>query len=72
MKIFVQAKPADKEEKVEEIDSTTFKISVREPPLQGRANAALIQAVANHFNVPASRVRILMGHTSRHKVIEIV
>ena len=38
MKIFVTVKPNAKEERVEKIDDTHFKVSVKEPPTEGRAN----------------------------------
>ncbi|MBI3442495.1 MAG: DUF167 domain-containing protein [Candidatus Sungbacteria bacterium] len=82
MKIFVMAKPNAKEEYIEKIDPPSphgfgrarearFIVAVKEPPVQGRANAAIIKALAGHFDVPISRVRIVSGHTSRQKIIEI-
>jgi hypothetical protein len=72
MKIFVTAKPAAKVELVEEIDDTHFRVSVKEPPRQGKANEAVIRAIANHFGVAAQRVRIVAGRASRNKMLEIV
>ena len=79
MRISVKAKPASKVEEVKKIDppvgragETHFVVSVKEPPVQGRANAAIIKALAAHFKVAPSRVRIVFGHTSREKIIEIV
>ncbi len=37
----------------------------------GKANEAMIRLLAKHFDVPASYVRIVRGHTSRQKLIEI-
>lgn len=71
MKIFVTAKPSAKEERVEEIDPTHVVVAVKEPPVQGRANHAIVKALASHFGVPVSRVRIIAGHTSRRKVVEM-
>ncbi len=71
MKIFVQAKPGSREEKVEQTDGTHFTVSVKEPPVQGKANRAIVDALAKHLGVERHRVRIVSGHTSRHKRIEI-
>lgn len=71
MKIFVKAKPGSREELVEKITETDFVVSVKEPPVQGRANAAIQRALAEYFSVAPSRVRIISGYTSRSKVIEI-
>ena len=71
MKIFVKAKPNAKEELVEKIDSAHFAVSVKEPPVQGRANQAIVKALAEFFGISASRVTIISGHTSRSKLIDI-
>lgn len=71
MKLFITVKPRAKMEKVERIDGTHFIINVREPPLDGRANEAIKKALAEYFDVSNSRVRIIFGFSSRHKVIEI-
>lgn len=71
MRIFVKAKPLSREEKVEQIDETHFVVSVKEPPVRGKANSALVFAIAWHFRVPPGNVRIISGHTSRQKIIEI-
>ena len=44
---------------------------VPEPPEDGRANEAVIELLAEHFDVPKGSLRIVRGHTSRQKVIEI-
>jgi len=69
MKIFVKAKPSAKEEKIEKIDENHFKISVKEPPVKGLANKAIIKALSEYFNT--SRVRITSGYTNPNKIIEI-
>lgn len=71
MKIFVKAKPNVRKECVERIDSTHFVVAVKEPPIQGRANQAIIKALAGYFGISSSQVRIISGHTSRNKSIEI-
>jgi uncharacterized protein (TIGR00251 family) len=72
MKITVKAKPASKEEKVEKITEFEFVVSVKEPPVQGRANMAIIKALAQYFCVSPSQVRLVFGFTSRQKVFEIL
>ncbi len=71
MKIFVKVKPGSREESVGKIDESHFNVSVKEPPRQGKANAAIVRALAEHFRVPRSSVSIVSGHTSRDKVVEI-
>ncbi|HEY4518417.1 MAG TPA: DUF167 domain-containing protein [Candidatus Paceibacterota bacterium] len=71
MKIFVTAKPGAFEERIEEIDSTHYKVWVVEPPEKGLANRGLARVLARHFGVSQSRVRVVSGHSSRNKVVEI-
>ena len=72
MKISVRVKPGAREEKVEEIGEGQFAVWVREPPIEGRANRAVMDALARHWGVASSRVFIVSGHASRQKVVEIV
>ncbi|MBI4355933.1 MAG: DUF167 domain-containing protein [Candidatus Omnitrophica bacterium] len=46
-------------------------VRVTAPAEGGRANAAVIAALARHFGVPKQAVAIVRGHTNRQKVVEI-
>lgn len=48
-----------------------LKVSVTTAPERGRANEALERLLAEALRVSASAVRIVSGHTSRDKVVEI-
>lgn len=71
MRITVHAKPSAKEERVEEVGSQEFIVAVKEPPREGRANVAIARALANHFGIPQSRVRLVTGFASKQKVFDI-
>lgn len=71
MKIIVKARPGAREEKVEKNDDGSFEVSVKEPPVQGRANAAIARALAEYFKVSNSEVRLISGFSSRQKIFEI-
>lgn len=72
MKIFIRAKPKAQKEEVIQIDQTHFKVSVKEPPIDGRANWAIERAISKFLHVSPTRVRIVAGHTSKNKVVEIL
>ena len=72
MKIFVKTRPNSKNESVKKLSESNFEICVKEPPVKGLANAAIVKALARHFGVAQSAVKILSGHTSRKKVIQIL
>lgn len=46
-------------------------ISVREPAERNLANKRVVLMVAEHFGVPPGKVRILTGHKSPQKMLEI-
>ncbi len=71
MKIFVRAKTKAKIEKIEKIDDINFKVSVKEPPERGRANRAILKALADYFNTTQSNMKIVSGSTSKLKIIKI-
>ncbi|PIR42133.1 MAG: hypothetical protein COV30_00055 [Candidatus Yanofskybacteria bacterium CG10_big_fil_rev_8_21_14_0_10_37_15] len=70
MKINVKVKPNFSEERVEKISDTEFIVCVKEPPVQGRANRAVVRALSEYFHT--SRVRIVSGHISRQKIVEVL
>ena len=46
-------------------------IRIAAPPVDGKANAALIAFVAKTIGVPKGAVTIIRGETSRNKVIRV-
>lgn len=48
-----------------------WKLLLTAPPLEGRANQACIEFFARGLRIPQSRVRLLSGQKSRHKVLEL-
>jgi uncharacterized protein (TIGR00251 family) len=48
-----------------------IKIKVIAPPVEGKANEALIKILAKEFKISASSIEILKGHNSRAKIIRI-
>jgi len=48
-----------------------WKLALAAPPVDGKANDECVRFFAEFAGVPRSRVRIVMGLTSRLKVVEI-
>lgn len=71
MKIIVQIRPGAREQKIEKIDDGKYKVWVRAVPEGGKANAEMIELLAEHFNVAKSSIRIIIGKTAREKLVEI-
>jgi uncharacterized protein (TIGR00251 family) len=47
------------------------KIYLTAPPVDGKANQALIKFLAEHYKVSKSRIEIIKGEKSRNKVVEV-
>ena len=71
MKIFVIAKTLAKQPRVEFIDDRHVIIFVKEPPTEGRANKAIIKALARHLGIAQSRLTLVSGFSSKTKVFEL-
>ncbi|NQU74470.1 MAG: DUF167 domain-containing protein [Candidatus Omnitrophica bacterium] len=71
MKISVKLKPSAKQERIEKLEENNFLVWVKEKPVEGKANEALIKILSEHFGVSRSRVSLLKGKTSRQKIFEI-
>jgi uncharacterized protein len=48
-----------------------LKLSLTAPPVEGRANQAVIEFFAELFEIPRSSVTIASGETNRNKVVRI-
>lgn len=54
-----------------ETGDEVLQVRVTAPPVDGKANKALIKLLAKEFKTPKSRIEIVQGETSRDKVIEL-
>jgi len=71
IKIYITVKPNAKETKVEQIGEKEYKVSVKATPVQGRANIAVVNALAEYFKVTKSEVSITGGYFGKKKIVEI-
>jgi uncharacterized protein len=49
-----------------------FVLRLSAPAVEGKANRAAVEFIAEHLGVSRSRVALVSGEKSRHKVFEIV
>ena len=71
MRITVTVKPRSKISSIEGEPPDNVIVRLREPAVDGKANAALIEALALHFGVKKAKVKIVSGDFSRKKIVEI-
>lgn len=67
----LHVQPGAKTSSVSGTHGDALKIKLAAPPVDGKANAALIAFVADRLGVAKSAVRLKSGQTSRHKILEI-
>lgn len=72
MKISVIVHPNSKKPRIEKDLLGTLHVYVKDPPLDGKANQAVIEALAEHFRVSKSQIKLLSGFKSKIKVLEIM
>lgn len=72
MKATVLVKPNQKKINVLKNEKGELIISVNATPIDGKANAALIEILADYFKVRKSSITILHGAKGKRKIIEIL
>lgn len=72
MKISVIAHPNSKKPRIEKDLLNTLHVYVSQPPLEGKANKAVIEALADYFKVKRRYVTLLSGEKSKNKLFEII
>jgi uncharacterized protein YggU (UPF0235/DUF167 family) len=70
VKINVRIKPRSKRPKVEKTEDG-YTVYVSEPPVENKANKALLESLSEHLGVPKSRLSIVSGLKSKNKIVEI-
>lgn len=71
MIVGVKVKPGARADKVEVLEDGSLRVSVKAPPVDGKANEAVIGLLADHFGVRRSDVTLKRGASGRDKVFEI-
>ncbi|RPI31037.1 MAG: DUF167 domain-containing protein [Chloroflexota bacterium] len=63
---------ASRNEIVEVLTDGTVKVRLTAPPVEGKANDALVDFLSNVLEVPPSRIEIVAGSTGRDKLVSII
>ena len=68
----IRLQPRSSRAEVVGVDSAgRLRVRVRESPVDGQANRALVVLLADRLGIPKSAVRIVSGLRSRNKVVEL-
>jgi uncharacterized protein len=69
--VIPNAKHEKREQQTDLLGNTVYKVRLTVPPIDGKANDALIKFLSKQFDLPKSDFKIVRGKTSRQKVVEV-
>lgn len=72
MKVSIIAHPNSKKPRVELDLLGVLHIWVSQPPLEGKANMAVIESLAQFLKVKKSAIMLVSGDKSKNKVFEVI
>jgi len=67
----VRVQPRSSRAAVEGVKEGSLRVRLTAPPAGGEANAQLLDVLSKEFNIRKSAIRILRGHSSRDKLVEV-
>ncbi len=68
----VHARPRARESRVAGVREGALVVQLAAPPVDGAANAELLETIAGALSVPRRTVALVRGDTSRAKLVEVV
>lgn len=69
--LVLHVQPGAKRSEIAGLHGEALKIKLAAPPIEGRANEALLRFIADSFKVPLRNVELKQGAQSRHKVLAV-
>lgn len=67
----IHVEPGARRERFEKRGEREFGASVREPAERNLANRRVVALVAAHFGVPPRKARLVSGHRSPTKIVDV-
>jgi uncharacterized protein (TIGR00251 family) len=71
VRLEVLVQPRSSRNQVVGEQNEVLKIKLTAPPVEGEANAALVDFLADYLKLPRKDIKLIKGETSRHKTVEI-
>jgi uncharacterized protein (TIGR00251 family) len=69
--LMLHIQPGAKQSVISGLHGDALKIRLAAPPVEGRANEALLRFIADQLDVPLRNVELTQGAQSRHKRVEV-
>jgi len=71
LSLTLHVRPSAKKTEVAGLHGDALRIRLAAPPVDGRANEALLAFVAAALGVPKTAIKLKSGQSSRRKVVEV-
>lgn len=71
MKVNIKVHARSKRESVTKLPDGSYKVEVKAPPVDGAANLAICELLAEHFGVHKRDVSVITGATNNKKIVEV-
>ena len=72
VELFLHCQPGAKKTEVKGVHGDRLKIRLAAPPLEGRANEALIAWLSKTLGIPTHQIELISGDTGRQKRVRIL
>ena len=72
MLFHVKIEPESKEDSVTQKNKTSFLVKVRDEAKENKANYKMLSLLARHLKIEKNKLRIITGHHSPSKILEIL
>jgi uncharacterized protein (TIGR00251 family) len=71
VRIQLHVQPGASRNEVAGLHGARLRLRIQSPPVDGRANAAVVEWIADHLGVPRRAVTLVHGEKSREKTVEV-
>lgn len=72
MIIKVKVSPNSKKEEIIKKTENSFDVKVKEKPINGQANKAVINLLSLHFKIKKNKIKMVKGSKQKNKILEII
>ena len=70
MRFYIRVKTGCSEQTIEDFGDKRYLVCLKQVPSHNKANIELINFMAKHLGIPALKLKMVSGATSRDKVLE--
>ncbi len=71
-KFNVHVKANASESKIEDFGDNRYLVYVKSPAENNEANIEMLKMMGKHLGIPSTKLRVVVGATSKDKIVEIV